>query len=123
MKKELTKEQRIKKEISRLSRIFKDIKDEKKIRTAQPLIERAAFLRITLEDYENDLNTNGSVELFQQSDKQEPYERERPVARLYNSANTQYTKILKQLTDLLPDIEHTEEDGLIDYIQIGRAKI
>jgi len=35
--------------------------------------------------------------MFTQSEKTEPYERERPVARLYNTMNANYQKIIKQL--------------------------
>ena len=114
---DLTKVQRIKKEELRLNKIFKDFKDGKKFKTAQPLICRAAFLKATLEDYELDINTNGSVEMFQQGEKQEPYERERPVVRQYNQMNSQYAKIIKQLTDLLPDETAVKiKDELFDFI-------
>ena len=114
---DLTKLQRIKKEESRLNKIFKDFKDGKKFKTAQPLICRAAFLKATLEDYELDINTYGSVEMFQQGKEQEPYERERPVVRQYNQMNSQYAKIIKQLTDLLPDETAGKiKDELLDFI-------
>lgn len=69
---------------------------------ADGLIRRAAFMRVTLEEYELDLVENGSVEQFTQSEKTAAYERERPVARLYNSLNKNYQSIIKQLTDMLP---------------------
>lgn len=115
---DLTKEERIKKEEQRLNKIFRDFKDEKKIRTAQPLICRAAFLKTTLEDYESDINQNGSVEMFRQGKDQEPYERERPVVRQYNQMNAQYAKIVKQLTDLLPEQKDgTDTDDLLNFIR------
>lgn len=98
-------------DFERLSRIQKE---EKRLRGAYPsigakrkrvidgLIRRAAYMRITLEDYEEDLTKNGSVELFTQSENVEPYERERPVARLYNTMNKNYQSIIKQLSDSLP---------------------
>lgn len=101
-KKDLTKADRIKKEQNRLKRICKNI-DEKKRKVADGLIYRAAFMRIQLEDYEADLNENGYTEMFTQSEKTEPYERERPVARLYNSINKNYQSIIQQLTKLLPE--------------------
>ncbi len=114
---DLTKEQRIKKEENRLNKIFRDFKDEKKFRTALPLISRAAFLRVTLEDYEIDINENGSVEMFKQGEKQEPYERERPVVRQYNQSCAQYAKIVKQLTDLIPDEKAGKiKDELFNFI-------
>jgi hypothetical protein len=115
-KRELTKEQRSSKEEKRLRRIYKNIgADQKAI--IDGLIQRAAYMRITLEDYEKDLDQRGYVELFTQSDKTEPYERERPVARLYNSMNKNYQSIIKQLTDLVPKKEvKTENDGFDDFV-------
>lgn len=101
---ELGKEQRIKKEKSRLNRIYKDVPKESKS-IIEGLINRSAFMRITLEDMEKDLDSNGFVEMFSQSEKAEPYERERPVARLYNTMNKNYQSIIKQMTDLVPKQE------------------
>lgn len=79
------------------------------------LIQRAAFMRVSLEDLEKDLNENGSTEMFSQSEKAEPYQRERPVARLYINMNKNYQTITKQLSDLVSKFPKTveyEEDEL-----------
>ena len=116
-KKEITKAERISTEDKRLRKIYKDLKKDK-IATVDGLIRRAAYMRITLEDMEIDLDTNGFVELFSQSEKTEPYERERPVARLYNTMNKNYQSIIKQLSDLLPkEVQQTEvNDGFDDFV-------
>ena len=113
----MDKEARIKKEIDRLRKIYKDIESNKKD-TVIGLIQRLAYLRVTLEDFEKDLDENGFVELFQQGEKQAPYERNRPVADLYNTMNTSYQKGIKQLTDLLPKEIKTieQDDGFEDFI-------
>ena len=115
-KKETTKDERIKKEVRRLNRIYKDIdKDNKAI--IDGLIQRAAYMRVTLEDWEEDIIENGVTEMFTQSEKTEPYERERPVARLYNTMNGNYQKIIKQLSDLVPkEVKVVEDDGFKDFI-------
>ena len=99
----MEREARIKKEVTRLKRIYKDLEGKRK-NTVEGLIQRAAYMRISLEDLEWDLNQKGFVEYFSQG-AQEPYERKRPTAEIYNSMNTNYQKIIKQLTDLLPRIE------------------
>ena len=100
-KKELTKDERISKEEKRLRRIYKNVgKDNKAI--IDGLIQRAAYMRVTLEDWEKDIMDNGYYEMFTQSVNTDPYERERPVARLYNTMNGNYQKIIKQLTELVP---------------------
>lgn len=91
---------RIAAEERRLTRIFKDI-DEKRKATTRGLIQRAAFMRVSLEDLEEDLNRSGFTEWFSQGE-QEPYQRERPAAKIYNTMNVSYQKIVRQLTDLLP---------------------
>ncbi len=117
-KKETTKDERIIKEERRLKRIYKNIdKDNKAI--IDGLIQRAAYMRVTLEDWEEDIIENGVTEMFTQSINTPPYERERPVARLYNTMNTNYQKIIKQLSDLVPKEAPTkgvEDDGFADFV-------
>lgn len=114
---EMSKEERIKKEERKLKRLYKDIpKDTKTL--IDGLIQRAAYMRITLEDYEADIDKNGYVELFTQSEKTEPYERERPVVRLYNTMNKNYQSIIKQLSDLLPKGDpNSKKDPLLEFIK------
>jgi len=96
------KEERIKAEDRRLRTLFKELpKDTKALYDG--LIKRAAYMRATLEDYEQDLDEKGYVESFLQSKDLMPYERERPVARLYNTMNKNYQSIIKQLKDALPE--------------------
>lgn len=102
----------VKKEKNRLNRLFKDV-PKNKLKTAEGLIIQAARLRILLDEMWIDITENGDVELFSQSEKQDPYERERPIAKLYNSRDQSYQRIIKQLTDLIPDEKLTgnEDDG------------
>ena len=109
-KKDLTREERIRKEELRLLRLFTDMEETRK-KTVLGLIRRAAFMRISLEDLEDYLNENGFTEMFSQSDKQEPYLRERPEAKIYATLNAGYQKIMKQLTDLLPKEDRTDKGG------------
>lgn len=102
-------DKRIKKEESRLKKFFKskgiDINENSAV---QSLISRASFMKVSLEDLEQDLKENGWTEMFQQGEKQAPYERQRPTATTYTSLNTNYQKIIKQLTDLLPKSKPTK---------------
>ena len=114
----LTNDERILKEVRRLNRIYKNIdKDNKAI--IEGLIRRAAYMRVTLEDWEEDIVKNGCTEMFTQSINTPPYERERPVARLYNTMNANYQKIIKQLSDLVPKVapaKGVEDDGFADFV-------
>jgi len=118
-KRQLTVDERIKKEVLRLKRIYKNIdKDNKAI--IDGLIQRAAYMRITLEDWELDIMENGCTEMFTQSLNTPPYERERPVARLYNTMNKNYQSIIKQLSDLVPKPEPKQEDDGFDEFVNGK---
>lgn len=115
-RKEMTKEERITREEKRLRKSYKDLPKDK-MQVVEGLIRRAAFMRVTLEYMEKDLDENGFVEMFTQSEKTEPYERERPVARLYNTMNKNYQNIIKQLTDLLPKEEvKDDDDGFESFV-------
>jgi hypothetical protein len=82
------------------------------------LIQRAAYMRITLEDYEADIDEHGYVEMFSQSVNTDPYERERPVVRLYNTMNKNYQSIIKQLSDLLPKGNPKQKgDALMEFLK------
>ena len=59
-KKELTKEQKIKKEIARLKRVFKDL-DKNKLQTVESLIKNAAFMAVSLEELQEIINAEGYV--------------------------------------------------------------
>lgn len=113
-------DKRIKKEETRLKKIFKDNGiDVSKNSAIHSLISRASFMKVSLEDLEQDLKLNGWTELFQQGKDQKPYERQRPSATTYNSLNVNYQKIIKQLTDLLPKSKPTTEknlDGFEEFV-------
>ncbi|UXS22603.1 hypothetical protein MUA33_05370 [Staphylococcus delphini] len=95
-------EARVEKEKKRLDKIFKSIPEDKK-RVAQGLIVQAARLRVLLDDAWTDIQQNGDYELFTQSESTPPYERERPIAKLFNSRDNAYQKVIQQLIKLLPD--------------------
>lgn len=114
------KKTRVTKEETRLTKIFAKLPPDL-LNVGQGLIRRAAYMRTTLEDYEKDLDENGTVELFQQSPTAPPYERLRPVASNYNTLNKNYQSIIKQLSDLLPkgdEVFNPEKgnDGFDDFL-------
>lgn len=118
-----TKVSRFKAEKKRLEGNYADLSPAKKA-VAQGLIERAAFMRVELEDLEADLAENGWVEKFSQGN-QDPYDRARPQGQTYNAMNGNYQKIIKQLDSLLPKDEPNlgdESDGFDDFVD-GRDDV
>ena len=57
-KKDLTKDQRIKREIARLKRVFRDL-DKNKLQTVESLIKNAAFMAVSLEELQEIINAEG----------------------------------------------------------------
>ena len=90
-----------KSEIERLTKIYKNLPPNK-FAVAQGLIVQAARLRVRLNQLWEDIQENGETERFTQSEKTEPYERERPAARLFTSTDKNYQAIIKQLNELTP---------------------
>ena len=117
----IEKEKRIKAEESRLKRIYKKIGSEK-MNLAIGAIQRAAFLRVSLQELEDDINENGYTEKFQQGN-QEPYDRKRPNAETYKSFYDSYLKTVKQLTDMLPKAEPKPETDEFDEFISERSEI
>lgn len=104
---------RIRKEITRLNKIFSAKSDEEK-EFLDSLIKRAAFMRCQLDDMEKDLNKNGFTEMFTQSANAPAYSRERPIARMYNSLNKNYQTLMKQMADFVDRSEKPPEDDGFD---------
>ena len=117
-KKELTKDERVKKEVKRLRQIYNDLPKDT-LHIMEGLIVEAADLRVRLEDIRKDLDENGYDEMFSQSETQEPYERERPQARRYVALNKNYQSIMKQLGDYIPKAKPKEQDDGFDEF-LGR---
>lgn len=113
------KEKKIESELNRLSKNYAGISDKTRA-VIRGLLQRAAFMRVELADLEDDLITYGWTEWFSQGE-QEPYQRKRPTAELYNTVNSNYQKIIKQLTDLLPKDgggqKQEEGDGFDDFVE------
>ena len=94
-------DEKVVQERKRLLDIYEDVPQDK-LNVVEGLIIQAARLRVMLDYMWEDIQENGENMLFTQSEKTEPYERERPVARLYNTRDQSYQRIIKQLSDLLP---------------------
>ena len=99
-KKEKTKEQRIKTEKTRLKGIFKDL-DENKRKLVTPLIEKAAFMSIELDDLQAKLEKDGWTSEYQNGQNQWGTKKS-PEAETYIALSKNYAAVIKQLTELVP---------------------
>lgn len=101
-------------EVERLTEIYKGL-PPKKFALAQGLIIQAARLRVRLDKLWAEIEEKGETEWFTQSDKTDPYERERPASRTFTATDKSYQSIIKQLNDMIPAEDEDEEDDLSEF--------
>lgn len=94
------KSKRIKKERVRLNKLFADL-DENKKKTCIALIDRAAFLTVSLQDLEAVLNVKGWTEEYQNGQNQTGVKRS-AEADVHISLTKNLNAIMKQLLELVP---------------------
>lgn len=99
-KKELTKEERIKKEKNRLKKIFKNL-DENKKQLVTPLIEKVAFMSVELDILQEKIQADGWTSEYQNGANQWGTKKS-PEAETYIALSKNYAVVVKQLTDLVP---------------------
>ena len=91
---------RIKREKERLNKIFSDL-EPNKLSTCRALIERAAYITVSLEDLEDQLNETGWVEEYQNGENQYGIKKS-AAADVHISLTKNLTTITKQLLELVP---------------------
>ena len=95
-----TREQRIKAEKKRLSKLCDGLTDSK-LAVALPLVEQAAFMRITLDDLQDEINTAGCVEEYQNGKNQSGF-KTTAALQAYNSTVKNYAAVCERLDRILP---------------------
>lgn len=96
----MTKEKRIAAERDRLTALLKDL-DENQRQTAAGLISSAAFLRVTLEDLEAEINAGGCTEEYTNGRDQSGV-KVSAACQAYASLNTKYQSTIQKLLKIVP---------------------
>ena len=93
-----------------LEKTFKDM-DNDKTRVGLDLLSEAYFLKDTLERLKKEINENEIVGEMQQGSYS--INRSNPALKTYNTTIANYQKLIKQLTELLPEKEDNKpkDDG------------
>ena len=94
------KSELIKKETRRLKKIFKDL-EPNKLKTVDALISRAAFITVSLQELEEQLNRDGWVEEYQNGRNQSGLKKS-AAAEVHISLTKNLSTIMKQLMELVP---------------------
>lgn len=97
---EKTKEQRIKSEYNKLKGQCKGL-PKNKLAVALPLIEQAAFMRITLADLQVEISEAGCVEEYQNGKNQSGF-KTTAALQAYNSTVKNYAAVCERLDRILP---------------------
>lgn len=95
-----SKDEKIKKEVRRLKKIFADL-DKNKLQTVQNLIENAAFMSVTLEELQEKINAEGCTCEYQNGANQYGTKKS-PEVEIHLAMTKNYTAVIKQLVDLVP---------------------
>lgn len=115
----LDREKRIEAEKKRINKLYKDFPKSKRD-FLDGLISSSAFLKVHLEDMQNDLLENGMFEIFEQGSQR--FERERPQTKTYSTYIQKYAGVQKQLIDILPsEVQKKETNDLAKFMQKGNS--
>lgn len=106
------------KELSKLKKIFKDIEPDK-AKIVEKLIANAAFMAESLDDLQDIIHEKGFTEEYQNGANQFGVKKCSEV-EIYNTMIKNYSSVIKQLVDLLPDGGAGGGDELLDFIS-GRS--
>jgi hypothetical protein len=113
----LEKQKRIKREINRLKKLFKEI-DENKKKLVQATIEDVAFLTVTMQDLrENIIREGTTVEYKNGADQYGT--KQSPDAQLYLQMSQKQTQAMKILVDCMPKtaLPVQKDDGFVDFVR------
>jgi len=105
-------------DISCLRAVFENINDDKS-KLALSLLDKAEFMNKTLMILEQKIIEDGVVTIMPQGSY--AIERENPALRSYNTTIKNYTSVVKQIVDLLPE-SSTKQVGedLLKFIASGK---
>ncbi len=99
-KKDLSKEQKINKEVKRIKRALRDL-DKNKLAVVEPLIKSAAFMAVSLPELEKTINENGFVVEYQNGENQRGTKQSDEVKTLL-AMQKNLTATIKTLADIAP---------------------
>lgn len=110
----MAKGKRKSKELLKLEKIFKDIEPSKQ-KVVEKLIANAAFMAESLDALQETIREKGFVEEYHNGANQSGLKKCSEV-EIYNTMIKNYSSIIKQLVDLLPDESKNSGDELLDFI-------
>ncbi len=117
------KQKRIKKEIGRLRKLFKEI-DENKKKLVDSTIADVAFMTVTMQDLREKIVRDGTTVEYKNGENQWGV-KQSPDAQMYLQMSQKQTQAMKILVDCLPKTPSkpvAKEDSFDDFVN-GREDI
>lgn len=108
------KEEERLKELRKLKKIFREIEPQR-LKIVEKLIENAAFMGASLKELQEEIEENGYIEIYQNGANQRGKKKSSEV-EVYNTMIKNYSSVIKQLIDLLPE-KGEEVDELLQFIR------
>ena len=99
-KAELSKDQRIRREYQRMKKLFSAM-PENELKFCDPLLQNAAFMKVTLEDLQEAINQNGVTDSYQNGANQSGTKASADL-QAYNSLAKVYNALMDKLSAKLP---------------------
>lgn len=108
-KSEQARKKRITSEFNRISGALESVPQDK-LTAAEKLMREAAYMTEIIADAREEIDANGIIEEYQNGENQFGRKKS-PAVEIYDRAVNSYAKIIKQLTDLMPDKSAAQEAG------------
>ena len=104
----MNKEERIRIELDRISKVF-DRVPEKERSVIDPLLQNYAFMKVTLEDLQEEINRDGIAETYQNGANQSG-QKENSKLKSYNRLIKNFESVIKTVMKYLPDDDRVSID-------------
>ena len=117
----IDKDALIKKEVTKLTGIFKNLSTGTK-NSITNLINEAAFMSVSLSELRKIINEKGYTEIYQNGENQKGVKKSAEVD-IYNNFIKQYMAIMKQLLELLPKSEVAVAENIMQRFGEGREDV
>lgn len=113
--KEIEKDLEIKKEMKKISHLFKNL-DKNAKKTVDSLLQNAAYMAVTLRELQKTLNKNGMITEYQNGENQWGTKKS-PEVEIYNAMVKNFISAMKALNDYLPkDNGKLTDDDFEDFV-------
>ena len=108
-KTEQARKKRITTEFRRISAALESVPTDRRT-AAEKLMQEAAYMTEIIADAKEEIDAHGIIEEYQNGENQFGRKKS-PAVEIYDRAVNSYAKVIKQLTDLMPDKSAAQEAG------------